>query len=212
MRYTTIIDLREYPELYRNINIRILYLHLVLVSGYHDDDRDQVKTSIRRLAYDCNITLSAARNALRQLSREGLLRMEDGMYIVTKWTPQKPITSRAKTQDEQQRREAAQAATEARRKKEEKEEEQARKVNNWREYLEKNNLTPQEYIQIDTRHKAGQGDAAAIATCNARGWSYSPTEDRTQLYRELQLKKAAAGNKAAADICAKRNWSTATNI
>lgn len=211
MRYTTIIDLRDYPALYRNINVRLLYLHLVLASGYHDDDKDKVQTSVRRLAYDCHITISAARNALRQLSREGLLKVEDGTYIVTKWTPQKPITPRAKTQDEQQRREAAQAATEARRKKEEKEEEQSRKVNAWRDYLVKNNLTPQEYVQIDTKHKAGQGDAEAIATCNARGWSYSPTEDRMQIYRDLQLSKAAAGNKAAADICAQRNWSAAAN-
>lgn len=209
MRYTTIIDLREYPDLYRNLNVRLVYVHLVLGAGYHDEDRDQVTTSIRRLAYDCKITLSAARNALVQLQKAGLLRAEDGKYIVTKWTPQKPITARAKTQDEQERREAAALAAEARRKKEEKEEESQRKAHAFQDYLQRNNLTPQEYTQIETREKARLGNKPSIAICESRGWSYDSDHDRAAIYRDIQLDKMRRGNKAAAAICESRGWAAA---
>ena len=71
MRYTTIIDIRDFPELYRNQNLRLLYLHLVLKSGYHDDDRDQVHTSIRRLGYETGLTVSAVRHGLAMLKKFG---------------------------------------------------------------------------------------------------------------------------------------------
>lgn len=60
MRYTTIVDISEYASLYRNHNARLVYLHLALRSGYHDNDRDLIDVSVRRLA-DAVASLSARR-------------------------------------------------------------------------------------------------------------------------------------------------------
>lgn len=94
MRYTTIIDIREDRRLYSNVNVRLVYLHLCLIAGYHDDDRDFADISLRRLADDVGITLSATRHALKVLSALSLLSIEDGRMKVTKWLPDKSITRR----------------------------------------------------------------------------------------------------------------------
>lgn len=94
MRYTTIIDITEDRNLYRNLNVRLVYLHLVLIAGYHDDDRDLVDISIRRLALDVGITVSAVRHALKVLERSSLITMEDSQIIVKKWLPEKNISRR----------------------------------------------------------------------------------------------------------------------
>lgn len=94
MRYTTIIDIREDRRLYSNVNVRLVYLHLCLISGYHDDDRDFVDISLRKLAEDVGITLSATRHAIKVLSALSLLSIEDGRMKVMKWLPDKSITRR----------------------------------------------------------------------------------------------------------------------
>lgn len=96
MRYTTIIDISENRELYRNHNARLLYLHLVLKSGYHDDDRDQVRLSIRSMAYDSGLSVSAVRHALKVLEKNGLLSKRQGRLYVTKFVVEKTITKRAR--------------------------------------------------------------------------------------------------------------------
>lgn len=106
MRYTTIIDITEFPDLYRNQVIRLVYLHLSLRSGYHDHDRDLIGTSIRRLASDVGVTVSGVRNALRQLERHGLVARAGDMYQVTKWTVTARVSPRTRTA-------AAQTAAEA---------------------------------------------------------------------------------------------------
>lgn len=108
MRYTTIIDIAEYPVLYRNINARLLYLHLVLKAGYHDDDRDIVQISLRQLAYEVGLSLSAVRHALKILVAMSFIRQEHGLFIVKKWVEQRSITKRAATKKEEQARQAAQ--------------------------------------------------------------------------------------------------------
>lgn len=86
MRYTTIIDISEMSEVYRNLNTRAVYLHLVLKSGYHDDDRDKIRISIRRLAAESGLTVSAVRNALQQLEKASMIeRTSDGTTSVRKW-------------------------------------------------------------------------------------------------------------------------------
>lgn len=111
MRYTTIIDCTEWPELYRNENVRLVYLHLVLRSGYHDEDRDKIRTSIRRVAADANVSVAAARHAVMQLEKHGLLKREGSVWTVTKWVMGQNMTTRA-----QQRAQAqAAAATQAQR-------------------------------------------------------------------------------------------------
>lgn len=96
MRYTTMIDLSEYPRLYRNQNVRLVYLHLCLISGYHDDDRDQVHSSIRSIAADVGLTVSAVRNALLVLRKAGLLNSANGKTTVRKWVSPVVISKRPK--------------------------------------------------------------------------------------------------------------------
>lgn len=96
MRYTTIIDISEFPLIYRNLNVRLLYFHLCLKSGYHDDDRDILDISIRRLADDVGLTLSATRHALKMLSQMKLIRCQGSIIEVKKWISEKPISKRQK--------------------------------------------------------------------------------------------------------------------
>lgn len=94
MRYTTLIDISEMPLLYRNINARLIYLHLILKAGYHDTDRDIVDISVRRLSSDVGISISATRHALKVLESAALLRYEGNAIIVKKWLVEDSITPR----------------------------------------------------------------------------------------------------------------------
>lgn len=94
MRYTTLIDISEVPEVYGNMNARLLYLHMVLKSGYHDDDRDTLRASFRQLAAAVGLTLSATRHALRILGASGLIQKEGEVWRVKKWIALSPPTPR----------------------------------------------------------------------------------------------------------------------
>lgn len=94
MRYTTIIDISEFPAVYNNPNARLIYLHLALKSGWHDADRDQIKTSIRRVAMEVGLTVSATRHALVQLERDKLLTRSGDTWTVKKWIIQEIPTPR----------------------------------------------------------------------------------------------------------------------
>lgn len=96
MRYTTLIDISEIPTIYNNLNARLLYLHMALRSGYHDNDRDQLKCSLRRLADAAGLTLSATRHALGLLEREKLITRTDHAWQVKKWINETPPTPRSK--------------------------------------------------------------------------------------------------------------------
>lgn len=102
MRYTTVIDITEISEVYKNATARLIYLHMSLKAGYHDADRDLVKLSIRRLSADVGVTVSATRHALHQLERAGLLTREGELWRVRKWVEEQQITTRAKTKREMQ--------------------------------------------------------------------------------------------------------------
>lgn len=85
------------PDLYRNLNTRAVYLHLVLKSGYHDEDRDKSKLSIRRLAAETGLTVSAVRNAFQQLEKAAMIeRSSDGTTTVRKWILEPKPTARTK--------------------------------------------------------------------------------------------------------------------
>lgn len=101
MRYTTIIDIREFP-LYKNPACRTLYLHMVLASGYHETDMDQVTVSIRGLATQTGLTVSATRHALSVLMKAGLVRRQSGQLTVAKYVLQEGIPKRARSKKEQQ--------------------------------------------------------------------------------------------------------------
>lgn len=118
MRYTTIIDLREVGELYRNVNARLVYLHMVLASGYHEQDRDVVGISVRGLAAQTGCSVAAVRHALHVLEQAGLCSRQGGTLRVTKYViPDEYAKPRARTKE--QARQQAIAAD--RREKEEKE-------------------------------------------------------------------------------------------
>lgn len=86
MRYTTAIDISEFPELYGNKQIVLLYFHLCLKCGYHADDRDIYRRSVRALAREVGITYSACRHALNVLQKHGMVfHQADHSIKVHKW-------------------------------------------------------------------------------------------------------------------------------
>lgn len=107
MRYTTIIDLSEFPAVYRNKNVRLVYLHLVLKSGYHDQDRDLIDISIRNLAWSVGLSVSATRHALHILEQARMLKRSGPLWHVRKFIIEQEITPRSKTQRESKRAAAA---------------------------------------------------------------------------------------------------------
>ena len=102
MRYTTVIDISELPEIYRNTTARLIYMHMSLKAGYHDSDRDLVTLSIRRVAAEVGVTVSATRHALHLLERSGLISREGQLWRIKKWVEEQTITTRAKTKREMQ--------------------------------------------------------------------------------------------------------------
>lgn len=85
MRYTTVIDLTEIPEVWKNSNVTRLYLYMALRCGYHDQDRDVLTMSTRNLAIGAGITHSACRHALRVLLAHQLLVQEGNSWRVKKF-------------------------------------------------------------------------------------------------------------------------------
>lgn len=97
MRYTTVIDVSEIAEIYRNPTAVRVYIHMTLKCGYHDADRDIYTGSIRRLMADLGLSLSATRHAIKVLQAHHLVRLQGGVYIITKYIPSETIMPRAKT-------------------------------------------------------------------------------------------------------------------
>lgn len=127
MRYTTVIDITDYPQIYRNIHARLVYIHMALKAGYHDDDRDVCRLSIRSLAADVGITVSATRNALLQLEKSGLISKSSDCWIVKKWVLQETPTPRTqKTVSNKDSKLSAEI-----RKNDQEQEERARQIMDW---------------------------------------------------------------------------------
>lgn len=101
MRYTTIIDIFDTPA-WRSSSARLVYFYMCLKCGYHDDDRDIIKISLRELSARLGLTLSAVRCALTLLVSQGLIVSSGiSLYKVTKWAEPKEI-SRRKTKREKE--------------------------------------------------------------------------------------------------------------
>ena len=101
MRYTTIIDIFDTPA-WRSSSARLVYFYMCLKCGYHDDDRDIIKISLRELSARLRLTLSAVRCALSLLISQGLITPSGpSAYKVTKWAEPKEI-SRRKTKREKE--------------------------------------------------------------------------------------------------------------
>lgn len=127
MRYTTVIDITDFPHIYRNLNARLVYIHMALKAGYHDDDRDICRLSIRNLAADVGITVSATRNALLQLEKAGLISRSSDCWIVKKWVLQESPTPRTqKTASNKDSKLSAEI-----RKNDQEQEERARQIMDW---------------------------------------------------------------------------------
>lgn len=159
MRYTTIIDITKCQELYKNHNVRLIYMHLVLVSGYHDNDRDIVRTSIRILAADTGISISAVRHAIRMLERWQMLIRHGNVWTIRKWCQEQPITTRPRAEKNARRKAQEDAAAAARRQQEAKEDEERRKF----EELTKDGRSSYELYISSLETRAAAGDVEAIA-------------------------------------------------
>lgn len=158
MRYTTVIDISEIPQVYRNMATRILYVHMCLKCGYHDVDRDILDLSLRQLAAGAGLTLSATRHGLKILESVGLVRRQGAAWQVRKWLPEQSISSRPKTQREQRQIDAA-----VERKRQEAERDRAEMVDRaLREQQWAQGASPyQLYLQqLEVKAKAGDSEAA----------------------------------------------------
>lgn len=160
MRYTTIIDISEIPPVYRNINARLIYLHLVLKSGYHDDDRDLVNMSLRRIAAETGLSLSAVRHAVSILEKAHLLTRQASFWMVKKWIIEQKISTRARTARQQK---AIEIEAE-RRIENEKREREAAIERQRREQLIAQGKTPFIAFYEGMQKKAAAGDLEAAET------------------------------------------------
>lgn len=110
MRYTTVIDISDMPEVYRNQAARLLYIHMALAAGYHDEDRDQIRQSLRVMAARAGLTLSAVRHALGLLQRAGLVSKDGDAWKVKKWFVDTPPTPRRQPKGRRAAHEASSVA------------------------------------------------------------------------------------------------------
>lgn len=127
MRYTTVIDITDFPQIYRNIHARLVYIHMALKAGYHDDDRDICRLSIRNLAADVGITVSATRNALLQLEKSGLISKSSDCWIVKKWVAMEAASPRTQATVAKK----ASGISDAIRKNDQEQEERSRQIYEW---------------------------------------------------------------------------------
>lgn len=183
MRYTTVIDISKAPW-YRNHNIRLVYLHLVLDSGYHDSDRDIYPSSIRSLAMDAGVSVSAARHALATLERDGLVSRESGLLKVKKWIPSDDlkITARPKTK-------AAQKDADVAKERRQRDEERERHAEALAEQRERLRTEGKDNFMIYYEQKlkeAAQGDLEASAAVRRYAAIY---EQHKQQHQQNQTKK-----------------------
>lgn len=167
MRYTTIIDISQ-SEIYKNVNARLVYLHLCLRAGYHDEDRDLVVVSIRNLAIQVGLSLSATRFAVGQLEKLHLLTHTGSVWRVKKWVDEQIITSRKKAAQQAKQAAAGHAAEEARRAEAEKQAEESAR----REEIRNSGKTPFEQYYEAMIIKAQQGDIHAAEVVEKRKAMY----------------------------------------
>lgn len=157
MRYTTIIDITQCQDIYRNKNIRLLYLHLVLRSGYHDHDRDLLRCSLRTLAAETGLSVAAVRNALRILEKWQLVKRQGEILNVRKWVPEQTISKRQPSARQQQA-----AALKATREMEQEQREREAEIERIRrETLAAQGKTSYQIYLDDLEKKANAGDVEA---------------------------------------------------
>lgn len=67
MRYTTLIDISEFPSLYENPKIRLVYLHLALKAGHQPYNKGFYITTYTRLSNEIGVTVASIRWAFAKL-------------------------------------------------------------------------------------------------------------------------------------------------
>lgn len=159
MRYTTIIDIREFPQIYRNDHVKLVYLHLVLISGYHDEDRDQTPISIRQICYDTGLSFSAVRHSLKVLISAGLLSRSGINWTVKKFVLDKSISPRIKSE---KKRTAAENLERERQIKEEQERREKEEKKRYQELRKRSD--PLRDSVLELMKKADEGDQEAKTT------------------------------------------------
>lgn len=157
MRYTTIVDISEFPTIYRNVNARLVYLHLCLKSGYHDNDRDLVALSLRRIAAEVGLTLSATRHAIGQLEKAQLLTRQGPIWYVKKFVLEKSITPRVRSEKKQKEVEIKERERIIKEEQEQREREEIRKVKE----MKRAGKNPLFEMVKDLMKKAANGDLEA---------------------------------------------------
>lgn len=165
MRYTTIIDISEYPLIYHNPRARLVYLHLALKAGYHEEDRDICLLSIRCLAADVGLTISATRHALAVLERAALIERFGISWRVKKFVLSTPIPPRARSQRKQ--KEIEWRAYEEAQQKEREAREAAERASLAAERKRTGKNSFERFLD-DLRARADAGDPEAVA--NLRRW------------------------------------------
>lgn len=157
MRYTTIIDISASRPLYRNHNVRLVYLHMCLRCGYHDNDRDMLRMSIRAIAADTGLSVSATRHALALLLRAKLIERIGDVWRVFKWIPEQQISARPATKKQQQQQTARAIEQQQQREREARENEQKRQ----REVFEQSGKTTYMVYYESQLEAARNGDLDA---------------------------------------------------
>lgn len=83
-KYIVISDISRCP-CYKNINARLLYLH---IACRLDTSSYTYAQSLRNLAWECGMTIDAVRHALKQLERDGLVTTQVAPHLPTQYAPQ----------------------------------------------------------------------------------------------------------------------------
>lgn len=141
MRYTTIIDIREFPTVWRSDSCRNLYLYMCLAAGFEDYNRDEVRESIRQLSSHSGLTVGATRHALKQLAKARLVIKRDKVWKVAKWLQAPTISPRELNKRMSKRQQAELAAAK------EREEQERRREEEYRE-RKKSAVSYEEYLAI----------------------------------------------------------------
>lgn len=73
MRYTTILDIRDWGMLYKSKNLRLIWLHLTLSASHEGASKGYYIGTQRQLAEDVGMTPGECRHALNLLEKAGLI-------------------------------------------------------------------------------------------------------------------------------------------
>lgn len=183
MRYTTIIDISEYPDLYRSEAVRLIYLHLALKAGYHDNDRDLVRLSIRSIARETGLTISATRHALQRLEAAKLLAHDGPLWRVRKWVLEAPITPRPKSVKAQK---AAEIRAQEEAEKKQRDEARAKEERQRKEQEKKTGKTQYMLYYESLVTKAAQGDIEAAQLVKQQKSNYEAHCKEVEANRQKQ--------------------------